>query len=355
MSSIAPGVASVVDRIPPSAKICAECGRSFTKAAHLLRHARSHVNEKPFPCPMCGKSFSRTDALQRHERTVHPGKRRRTDETSTGESINEGTTRETISVNITTPNPSADPFYPGINDDVGIAPLRYGSYGQHGGLSPPRTSSDQSDGGNDFPFSSMELPPFGIPSPVSTLPSFLTAYPPSMLSTGFDLDELLGDLLKHDGGAPAAENALAMVLSEPAQNQTQHMAGVNGAYQPLQNFFAPEDRPSSSRGLASQSLPNRPHINEQQIRSGRRDLTSTERLRNITAIPPEPAPLREPAVRAAGSTRTTRSVLIADTWESGILSPRTSEPVNPNLRLPSRITSPEQVVGELHVDGEEVM
>lgn len=54
-----------------SLKSCDVCGRGFIKLAHLIRHARTHGNERPFSCKKCEKAFARTDALQRHERAVH--------------------------------------------------------------------------------------------------------------------------------------------------------------------------------------------------------------------------------------------------------------------------------------------
>lgn len=54
-----------------SIKTCEVCGRGFIKLAHLIRHVRTHGDERPFSCSKCDKAFARTDALQRHERAVH--------------------------------------------------------------------------------------------------------------------------------------------------------------------------------------------------------------------------------------------------------------------------------------------
>lgn len=54
-----------------STKLCNVCGRGFLKLAHLIRHVRTHGDERPFSCSKCDKAFARTDALQRHERAVH--------------------------------------------------------------------------------------------------------------------------------------------------------------------------------------------------------------------------------------------------------------------------------------------
>ncbi|KAI0412953.1 c6 zinc finger domain-containing protein [Xylaria grammica] len=45
---------------------CASCQRIFTRADHLTRHVRSHLQERPFQCQTCGKGFGRSDLLKRH-------------------------------------------------------------------------------------------------------------------------------------------------------------------------------------------------------------------------------------------------------------------------------------------------
>ncbi|KAH8807114.1 fungal-specific transcription factor domain-containing protein [Xylogone sp. PMI_703] len=47
---------------------CHICSSTFSKGEHLLRHIRSHTQEKPFGCPSCGKTFTRNDTLLRHAR-----------------------------------------------------------------------------------------------------------------------------------------------------------------------------------------------------------------------------------------------------------------------------------------------
>ncbi|KAI8346348.1 the first and second Zf-C2h2 domains from Krueppel-like factor 10, partial [Mortierella sp. GBAus27b] len=46
------------------------CHKTFTRSAHLARHARSHGGEKPYACPHngCGKQFARSDVLKEHIR-----------------------------------------------------------------------------------------------------------------------------------------------------------------------------------------------------------------------------------------------------------------------------------------------
>ena len=68
---------------PRSDRSCSVCHRTFTKPAHLQRHVRTHVSEKPFACEHCSKPFARTDALHRHIRTVHNKRPRNESDAST--------------------------------------------------------------------------------------------------------------------------------------------------------------------------------------------------------------------------------------------------------------------------------
>ena len=38
---------------------CGYCKRNYNRADHLIRHVRSHTQEKPYVCPVCAKGFSR--------------------------------------------------------------------------------------------------------------------------------------------------------------------------------------------------------------------------------------------------------------------------------------------------------
>uniref|UniRef100_A0A9L0J1H0 Zinc finger protein 641 n=1 Tax=Equus asinus TaxID=9793 RepID=A0A9L0J1H0_EQUAS len=55
-------------RAPPAPKchVCTECGKSFGRRHHLVRHWLTHTGEKPFQCPRCEKSFGRKHHLDRH-------------------------------------------------------------------------------------------------------------------------------------------------------------------------------------------------------------------------------------------------------------------------------------------------
>ncbi|XP_061419030.1 zinc finger protein 746-like [Lethenteron reissneri] len=49
---------------------CDMCGKRYTQAWLLARHARSHTGERPFACADCGRRFSQAWILERHKRTV---------------------------------------------------------------------------------------------------------------------------------------------------------------------------------------------------------------------------------------------------------------------------------------------
>ncbi|XP_060244676.1 zinc finger protein 641 isoform X1 [Meriones unguiculatus] len=50
----------------PRRHVCTECGKSFGRRHHLVRHWLTHTGEKPFHCPRCEKSFGRKHHLDRH-------------------------------------------------------------------------------------------------------------------------------------------------------------------------------------------------------------------------------------------------------------------------------------------------
>nr|XP_054920018.1 zinc finger protein 436-like isoform X1 [Dermacentor andersoni] len=47
---------------------CESCGKLYHRAHHLVRHYRTHTNEKPYKCEICDKSFRRSDHLSIHKR-----------------------------------------------------------------------------------------------------------------------------------------------------------------------------------------------------------------------------------------------------------------------------------------------
>ncbi|XP_069054906.1 uncharacterized protein [Lepisosteus oculatus] len=53
---------------------CAQCGRGFSRPAHLAIHRRVHTGERAYSCAQCGRSFGRPDTLKTHLR-VHTGER----------------------------------------------------------------------------------------------------------------------------------------------------------------------------------------------------------------------------------------------------------------------------------------
>uniref|UniRef100_A0A8C0Z1B5 Zinc finger and SCAN domain containing 25 n=1 Tax=Canis lupus familiaris TaxID=9615 RepID=A0A8C0Z1B5_CANLF len=54
--------------------VCSECWKTFSQRHHLEVHQRSHTGEKPYKCGDCWKSFSRRQHLQVHRRT-HTGEK----------------------------------------------------------------------------------------------------------------------------------------------------------------------------------------------------------------------------------------------------------------------------------------
>ncbi|KAL7927749.1 hypothetical protein ACQKWADRAFT_317930 [Trichoderma austrokoningii] len=45
---------------------CRDCGRSYSRPEHLVRHVQTHTLGRRFPCEICNKSFARKDLLRRH-------------------------------------------------------------------------------------------------------------------------------------------------------------------------------------------------------------------------------------------------------------------------------------------------
>ncbi|NXS23610.1 ZN282 protein, partial [Mystacornis crossleyi] len=47
---------------------CTECGKSFIRRDHLLKHWRVHTGETPYQCPVCGKHFRYKESLNCHQK-----------------------------------------------------------------------------------------------------------------------------------------------------------------------------------------------------------------------------------------------------------------------------------------------
>ena len=46
--------------------VCGSCNARYARADHLIRHVRSHTQQRPFVCTVCAKGFGRQDLLKRH-------------------------------------------------------------------------------------------------------------------------------------------------------------------------------------------------------------------------------------------------------------------------------------------------
>ncbi|TNN53957.1 Zinc finger protein 737 [Liparis tanakae] len=62
-------------RVPPTGKTCPTCGKTYSRAADMRRHQRSHTGERPFRCSRCEKRFQFQHDLKRHESNACRGAR----------------------------------------------------------------------------------------------------------------------------------------------------------------------------------------------------------------------------------------------------------------------------------------
>lgn len=61
-----PGSASRQNHDASNLYACRDCGRSYSRPEHLVRHVQTHTLGRRFVCDICQKSFARKDLLRRH-------------------------------------------------------------------------------------------------------------------------------------------------------------------------------------------------------------------------------------------------------------------------------------------------
>ncbi|KAG5952381.1 hypothetical protein E4U53_000998 [Claviceps sorghi] len=80
-SASAPSALSRQDHGGNNLYACRDCGRSYSRPEHLVRHVQIHTLGRRFSCEICQKSFARKDLLRRHvsnHDNNSPSRRRRT-------------------------------------------------------------------------------------------------------------------------------------------------------------------------------------------------------------------------------------------------------------------------------------
>lgn len=61
-----PGSASRKSHQTSNPYACRDCGRTYSRPEHLVRHVQTHTLGRRFACEICKKSFARKDLLRRH-------------------------------------------------------------------------------------------------------------------------------------------------------------------------------------------------------------------------------------------------------------------------------------------------
>ncbi|KAH0499469.1 hypothetical protein TgHK011_006666 [Trichoderma gracile] len=61
-----PGSASRKSHQTSNPYACRDCGRTYSRPEHLVRHVQTHTLGRRFACDICRKSFARKDLLRRH-------------------------------------------------------------------------------------------------------------------------------------------------------------------------------------------------------------------------------------------------------------------------------------------------
>ena len=172
--------------------------------------------------------------------------------------------------------------------------------------------------------------------------------PQPILSEPVDLVNLLDDWLSQEDDHSAAENALTLLFADsslPAEPVNQFFTSVANTPRPdwLSTDFTAPYLSSEATG----------HMQSNERSSTLSHQTSSQRRPDLSSVSAVPSQAGQAVnTSAAQLAKAHRTTLAADTWESGISQSQGASTPRPDRPYPSRITSPEQVVGELQVDME---